>query len=161
MSLTGEIARTYRHPAEVVRSQLARGQREDRALLVLMLACGLIFVSQWPRLSREAHVTERPLEALLAGALMGWIFLAPLLLYGVAALSIVILRLAGQSPAPFAARLALFWAMLAASPLWLAHGLVAGLAGPGPALTSVGAVALLAFFWFWWSGLRTACGEVR
>ena len=160
MSLTAEIARTYRSPGVAVRSQLARGKREDRALLVLMLACGLIFVSQWPRLSREARMTDHSLEILMGGALLGWIFLAPLLLYGVAALSILVLRLAGRSPTPFAARLALFWALLSAAPLWLVHGLVAGLSGPGPALTVIGAVALAVFLWFWWSGLRAACGEV-
>ena len=160
MSLTAEIARTYRSPAAAVRSQVAGGRREDRALLVLMLGCGLIFVSQWPRLSREAHMDDRPVEVLMAGALMGWIFVAPLLLYGVAAISIFVLRLVGRPPVPFAARFALFWALLSASPLWLIHGLVAGLVGPGPALTAIGAVALSAFFWFWWSGLGAACGEM-
>jgi hypothetical protein len=122
-----------------------------------MLACGLIFVAQWPRLSREAHLTEQPLEMLMGGALLAWIFIAPLLLYGLAALSILALRLAGQAPRPFAARLGLFWALFAAAPLWLVHGLVAGFVGPGPVLTVLGAGAFAAFLWFWWSGLRAAC----
>jgi hypothetical protein len=126
-----------------------------------MLACVLIFVAQLPRLSREAHLTERPLEVLLGGALMAWVFVAPLLLYGVAALTILALRVAGRAPQPFAARLALFWALLSAAPLWLLHGLVAGLAGPGPMLTVVGAVAVASFLWFWWSGLKAACGSPR
>jgi hypothetical protein len=161
MSITAEIARTYRSPGAAVRSQLEHGKREDRALMVLMLACGLIFVAQWPRLSREAYLTDRPLEVLLGGALMAWIFVAPLLLYGLAAVSILVLRLVGRAPQPFAARFALFWALLSATPLWLLHGLVAGLAGPGPVLAAIGAVALAAFLWFWWSGLRTAWGSAR
>lgn len=161
MSLAGEIAQTYRAPGAVVRSRLGGSQREDRALLVLMLACGLVFVAQWPRLAREAYLTDRPLEILLGGALLAWIFVAPLLLYALAALSILVLRAAGRAPRPFAVRFALFWALLAAAPLWLVHGLVAGLIGPGPALTVIGAVALAAFFWFWWSGLRAACGSVH
>jgi hypothetical protein len=159
MSITAEIVRTYRSPRAAIRSRLARGAREDRALLILMLACGLIFVAQWPRLSREAHLTERPLEVLLGGALMAWIFVAPLLLYGVAALSILALRVAGRSPLPLAARLALFWALLCAAPLWLLHGLVAGLTGPGWELTLVGAVAVAVFLWFWSAGLKAACGS--
>lgn len=161
MSITAEIVRTYRAPGAAVRDQLARGKREDRALLVLMLACALIFVAQWPRLSREAHLTERPLDMLMGGALMGWLLVAPLLLYGLAALSIAVVRMAGFRVEPFAARFALFWALLAAAPLWLLHGLMAGLAGPGSSLTLVGALALAAFLWFWWAGLAAACRIVR
>lgn len=155
MSITAEIVRTYRSPTEAVRSQLARAG-EDRALFVLMLACVLIFIAQWPRLSREAYLTDRPLDVLIGGALMGWIFVAPLLLYGVAAISIGVLRLAGRGPRPVAARFALFWALLAAAPLWLVHGLIAGLFGPGAALTIVGVSSLATFLWFWWSGLKAA-----
>ena len=161
MSITAEIVRTYRSPGAAVRDQITRGKREDRSFLILMLACGLIFLAQWPRLSREAYLTDRPLEVLLGGALMGWIFLAPLLLYGLAAVSIVVLRASGRGPQPFAARFALFWALLAAAPMWLLYGLVAGLAGPGPVLTSVGALALAAFLWFWWAGLGAACRIAR
>jgi hypothetical protein len=98
---------------------------------------------------------------LLGGALMGWIFLAPLLLYGLAALSVVAMTVVGRRPDPFAARFALFWALLAAAPLWLVHGLVAGLAGPGPVQAAAGAVALAAFLWFWWAGVGEACRTAR
>ena len=161
MSITAEIVRTYRAPAAAIRAQLDRGRREERAFVVLMVACTLIFVAQWPRLSREAHLGDRPFDVLFGGALMGWIFVAPLLLYGLAALSIVVLRLLGRSPDAYAARFALFWALLAATPLWLLHGLVAGFAGPGPGLSAVGAVALGAFLWFWWAGLAAACRSPR
>jgi hypothetical protein len=157
MSITAQILRTYRSPGSVVRGQLSRGQREDRAFLVLMLACALIFVGQWPRLAREAHLMDQPVDILIGGALMGWIFVAPLLLYGVAAISILVLRALGRRPAPFAARFALFWALLSAAPLWLLYGLVAGLAGPGAPLALVGTLALAAFLWFWWAGLAAAC----
>lgn len=157
MSITSEILRTYRTPGAAVRGQIARGRREERAFLVLMLACALIFVAQWPRLSREAALSDRPLDVLMGGALMGWIFVAPLLLYGIAALSIVVLRALGRRPDPFAARFALFWALLAAAPSWLLHGLVAGVTGSGPVLSLVGALALAAFLWFWWAGLAAAC----
>ncbi|MBC7180364.1 MAG: YIP1 family protein [Roseovarius sp.] len=51
---------------------------------------------------------------------------------------------------------ALFWAFLAASPLILLHGLVAGFVGPGPGLQAVGLLWLLVFLWFWVSGLIEA-----
>jgi hypothetical protein len=156
MSIAAEIARTYRAPRDVVRDQVARGRREERGLVILMIACVLIFVAQWPRLSREAYLTGQPFEMLLGGALMGWVFVAPLLLYGLAALSIGVLRAVGRGPDPFAARFALFWALLAAAPVWLAHGLLAGLVGPGLMLGTAGAAALLVFLWFWAAGLRAA-----
>lgn len=161
MSIAAEIVRTYRSPRNVVRAQLARGRREDRGLVILILACVLIFVAQGPRLTREAHLTDQPFDMLLGGALMAWVFVAPLLLYGLAALSILVLRGFGRRPDPYAARFALFWALLAAVPAWLAHGLVAGFAGPGPLLSATGAVAFFVFVWFWVAGLAAACMEGR
>jgi len=46
--------------------------------------------------------------------------------------------------------------LLAASPLVLLHGLVAGFIGPGPGLQGVGLIWLVVFLWFWLSGLRQA-----
>ena len=157
MSITADIVRTYRSPGAVVREYAARGGGEDRAFLVLMLACGLIFVAQWPRLSREAYLTDRPLDMMIGGALMGWVFVAPLLLYVLAALSILLMRALGRAPRPADARFALFWALLSAAPLWLIYGLAAGFAGPGRTLSVIGAVAFAAFLWFWWAGLSAAC----
>ena len=150
MALTLDIAATYRNPRGVIRRQLAMGQREDRALMYLVLACGLIFVAQWPRLSRQAYLDDAvPLDALIGGALMGWFFIAPLALYGLAALSRVIARVMGGQGTWYSARLALFWALLAAAPLWLLNGLVAGFIGPGAGLQLTSLVALAVFLTFW------------
>ncbi|MBM9595834.1 YIP1 family protein [Roseitranquillus sediminis] len=159
MAVTADIARTYRAPRAVLRRLLDQGPREDRALGMAMLSCVLIFLAQWPRLSREAHLTGQELDMLIGGALFGWVFVAPLLLYGIAALSHLVARGFGGHGSWFAARLALFWALLSAVPLWLVHGLVAGFVGPGPLLTVVGALALGAFLWFWVAGLCEAEGE--
>ena len=118
------------HAREVLRRKLAGGAREDRALATLFGACLLIFVAQWPGLSRAAHLEpEIPLDARLGGALMAWLFIAPLAAYVIAAVSHAVARLLGGRGSWFGARLALFWALLAASPLWLLNGLVAGLIG--------------------------------
>jgi hypothetical protein len=150
MSLVANILATYRAPRHQLRRLLDMGQREDRVLIYLMLACALIFVAQWPRLSREAYLDpEIPLDARLGGALLGLLFLAPLALYGMAALTRLIAGVLGGSGSWYSSRLALFWSLLAAAPLWLLNGLVVGFAGPGLASNLTGAVALAAFVIFW------------
>lgn len=150
MALTQDIVATYKNPRAVMRRQLAIGQREDRVLMYLFLACGLIFVAQWPRLSREAFLNEEiPLNALLGGALLGWMFIAPLALYSIAALSRLVAKALRGQGSWYSARLALFWSLLASAPLWLLDGLTAGFIGPGPARSLTGAVAFGAFAIFW------------
>ena len=139
-----------------MRRMLAMGENEGRALAILMAGCALTFVSQWPRLAREAHLTEQDLNPLMGGALLGWVFIAPLAFYALAFLSHLAIRALGASGSAFASRLALFWAFLAASPLLLLHGLVAGFVGPGAGLNGVGIVWCAVFLWVWISNLRQA-----
>ena len=125
--------------------------------MLLMLGCALVFVAQWPRLARQAALSDAvPLDALLGGALFAWGVIVPLALYGVAAASHLIARLVGGQGAYYGARLALFWALVAAAPAWLLHGLVAGMIGPGAGLSIIGALALGAFLWIWLAGLVQA-----
>jgi len=156
MAVTRDITATYRGPGRVVRRLLEMGQREDRALAILMAGCVLVFVAQLPRLSREAHLTGEELNMLLGASLLAWVIVAPLLFYCIAALSHLVARLLGGRGGWYGARLALFWALLASSPLLLLHGLVAGFVGPGPALDGVGLLWLGIFAWFWAAGLRQA-----
>ncbi|MFB9150629.1 YIP1 family protein [Roseovarius ramblicola] len=156
MPVARDIVATYRGPRRVVRRLLEMGEREDRALVTLIAACVVVFVAQWPRLAREAHLTGQDLNPLLGGALLGWVFIAPLMLYALAFLSHGVARLVGGRGTMYGARLALFWAFLAASPLILLHGLVAGFIGPGPGLQGVGLIWCGVFLWFWISGLREA-----
>ncbi|WP_317054525.1 MULTISPECIES: YIP1 family protein [Roseovarius] len=156
MPVTTDIVATYRGPRTVFRRLLDMGENEGRALAILMAGCAVFFVAQWPALSREAHLTDQELNPLLGGSLMAWIFIAPLIFYAIAFVSQFVLRAMGGAVTGFATRLALFWAFLAASPLKLLHGLVAGFIGPGQALTIVGAIWLAVFLWFWVSNLREA-----
>lgn len=159
MAVTTEIFRSWRTPRDVLRRQLAQGVREDRALAILMVACVLIFVAQLPRLARQAHLSDDiPLQALFSGALLGWVFLAPLFFYALAAVSHLIARAFGGQGSWFGARLALFWALLAASPVWLFHGLVAGFIGPGIVLTAVSGLLAVLLLYIWLSGLHGAEG---
>lgn len=157
MSISADILRSYRAPRAVVRRQLATGPREDRALVFLILACLLFFVAQWPALSRAAQIDPSvPFEARVGGALTGVLFVLPLLSYGLASLLWLGLRPLGPITA-FGARLALFWAMLAVSPLVLAHSaLTAAVGAPGTATRLFGLLVLAAFVAILVSGLRAA-----
>ncbi|WP_112309136.1 YIP1 family protein [Pseudogemmobacter bohemicus] len=169
MSITTDIFRTWTRPGTVIREKLAGGPREDRALILLFAACLLLFVAQWPRLSREAFLAREAATA--AGtpldqvpgiqALMGinffvFLFVVPLIFYGIAALSAGVISAFGGRIDPYAARIALFWALLCTAPLMLFQGLLAGFSGPGPAVTVIGVLVALLFLWLWVKLLREA-----
>jgi hypothetical protein len=142
-----------------MRKLLAMGRREDRALAILISACFIIFVAQWPRLSREAHLSGEgapPLEAELAITFFAMLMIWPLMAYGLAGLTHLVARAFGGRGSWYSARLALFWSLLASTPAWLFHGLVSGFIGPGPAERAVGAFLLLAFLLIWGISLREA-----
>lgn len=159
MPVTTDIVATYRGPRKVVRRLMDLGRREDRLLAYLMGFAVVAFVAQLPRLSRVAHLEGQELDMLMGGALMGTVFILPLLLYVVAALGQLLARLLGSSVTGYGGRLALFWALLASTPVLLFHGLVAGFIGPGVEQFGVGMIWFALFFWFWISGLREAGTE--
>lgn len=157
MSLSTDIVRSWRSPRAVIRARLARLDGERSALFYLMMGCLLIFVAQWPRLSREAAMDDGiPFEGLMAGALFGWLFLAPLFFYAIAWLLGLALRLARRATPFLAVRLALFWALLAVSPLVLFQGALAALAGPGALAFASGLLVLALFMAILGAGLRVA-----
>lgn len=158
MAVTSDIVQSYRAPRAVLRRLHGRPgeRREARILVYLMLACVLICVAQGPRLAREAELDPSvPLEARLAGALFAWVFIAPLLFYVLAGFLALIGRIAGKVDG-FSVRLALFWALLVASPVVLLQGLVSGLIGQGIEAAAVFLVAAAVFCWVLVAGLRVA-----
>lgn len=184
MPVTTDILASYRRPRSVM-ARLLAGGADDRVAFAYLTA-GLVigFVSQLPALMRRANepdpefeaairaeagdvrpiesvgvpadIVDAKFEALMSGALMAWIFILPLLLYGVAALSLPLMRALGAKITGLGTRLALFWAFLAATPLKLFQGLVAGFIGPGPVLIAAWSLWLAVFLWFWASNLREA-----
>ncbi|MEC9311148.1 MAG: YIP1 family protein, partial [Pseudomonadota bacterium] len=54
---------------------------------------------------------------------------------------------------PYAARMALFWALLASAPVFLLNGLMEGFVGPSLQTSLTSALALVVFLWFWLAGL--------
>ena len=157
MAVTRDIVATYRGPGRVLARLLDAGPREDRALVILLAGCAVMFVAQWPKLARQAHQTGEDLQMLMGASLVALIFMLPLILYVVGWLSYLLLRvIGGGKSGSYPARLALFWALLAASPLMLLWGLVAGFIGAGAALNLTGLLWFAAFGWFWIAGLRQA-----
>lgn len=155
------IARSYRAPGEVV-AGLARGDlREPQVLFFMLLACGLIFVAQWPGLSRAATLDPSvSFEQRMGGALFGVMFMLPLLLYGVAGLLQLGLRLF-QPVAGLHVRLALFWALLAVTPLMLFQGGLSAMLGPQGAVMAFGFVVAGTFLYILGAGLRSVVQIAR
>ncbi len=141
----------------MIRARLADGVREDRALATVMGACFLIFVSRLPELSRMAHLDPSiPLDARLGSTLFVMLFVVPLVLYLVAALSHLVAKVFGGRGSWFSARLALFWALLALVPALLFLGLVRGFLGEGGTATGLGGLVFAGFLYLWISMLYEA-----
>jgi hypothetical protein len=153
MGVVSDIMRTYRTPRAVLRHRIGPEENERTALATIMIACFLIFIAQWPRLSREAFEAGQDLEMMVGGTLLAWIFIMPLVFYIIAGVLFAILKLARRPAVPYEVRMATFWALLAATPLWLFYGLTNGFLEAGAGTTIVGAVAFGAFAIFWVLGL--------
>lgn len=148
MSVARDIVRAYLRPREVFRRRVS-GAGEAQALALLFAACVLIFASQAPVNQRLAIETGADFQERMGGALFAWLFIVPLAAYALAGLSHAVARLFGGRATFFSARVALFWALLVAAPLWLLNGLVAGFIGPGLQSDIVGFLGLVAFLVHW------------
>ena len=157
MSTARAILRSYLAPRQVL-SEQSSGAGEERALAWVMIASMLFFIARLPAISRQAHLNPDgpPFDALAGGAFLGAVLLAPLFFYALAALSHFVARVFGGKATWLEARLALFWALLAVTPLVLFQGLVAGFIGEGVQLTIVSVVTFVAFLYIWLSGLSAA-----
>jgi len=161
MAVTTQILRTYRHPRRVMRALIASNgadnRPEARGLVYLLLGCLLIFVGQIPGLVAMADLGEgaAPRDARLAITFFAWIFIWPLIFYALAALSHLLARLVGGKGRGADARLALFWAVLAVSPLFLIRGL-AEVAGNAAALFAINILVAVAFIVIWAASLIEA-----
>jgi len=156
MAVTTDILRTWRAPRQVIRDLLAMGHREDRALAYLMAACAMIFVAQWPRLTREAHFLGEDLSQRIGYEMTSWLIVWPLFFYLLALALHGVLLLVRAKGSWFGARLALFWALLASSPMMLLYGLLVGFLGQTTGTHLVGGAWLLAVIVFLIQGLREA-----
>lgn len=149
MAVTSDIVASWRHPRRVLATHLARGRSEPFAFSLLLVFLLLAFVAQWPRLSRQSVLMpDVPLVQGLVGTGLALLATIPVF-YLIAAASHGLARLAGGKGGFYGARLALFMALLATSPLVLLHGLTLGFTGSGLQSVLVGGVAFAAFFIIW------------
>lgn len=156
MAVTDNIVATYRAPGRAMREILSGERHEARALSYLLAALMIIHVAQWPAMSRAAVLQpDVPMSQRLFAAFLAVLAAIPVF-YGLAALSHLMLRAFGGGGSYFGARIALFWALLAVTPLMLLQGLVAAFAGPGTLLMLTGLAVFAVFLWFWGTGLRIA-----
>ncbi len=156
MTVTTDLVATWRSPRAAVRRHLARGVSEPFAFTLLLVFLILAFVGQWPAAAREAYLADEPSAApRILGRALAVLATIPLW-YGLAALSRLVARALGGKGSWYGARIALFWALATVGPLMLLQGLVIGMIGPGPALTTVNILVGLAFLWLWLTMLHEA-----
>ena len=157
MAVTVDIVRAHTRPRTVMAKLLSMGHREDRILAMLMGACFIMFAAQWPYRARQSHLEGSNLTDMLQTDMFGLIFVMPLMMYGFAALSHLIAKVFRGKGTWFGARLALFWALLASTPILVLWGLAKGFVGPDhPATGIVAALWFAIFLWIWLSSLFEA-----
>ena len=161
MSISNDVFRAWVRPRAVMRRLLDAGERENRALAILMAGCLLIFVAQWPRLVRLSEGIDLPagaevqeLSQLIAYSLVSWLIVWPLIFYIAAGITRILARVVRGKGTGYGARLAMFWAVLASTPAALLYGLLAGFNGKTVGTQAVGAVWLVGFLWIWIQSLR-------
>ncbi|MCU0802544.1 MAG: YIP1 family protein [Rhodobacteraceae bacterium] len=149
MPLTTDLVESWRRPRKVVRRHLDRGRSEPFAFSLLAVFLILAFIAQWPVAQRAAFEDgNSPLAPRLLAIALALLATIPLW-YGLAALSRVIARAFGGRGTWYGTRIALFWSLVAVTPVMLLQGMVAGMIGPSPGLTVVQVFAGLAFVVFW------------
>jgi hypothetical protein len=126
---------------------LGIGKREDRIFAMLLGGCLVLFMSQWPYRSRQSHLSGQTLTDYIQHDALALIFILPLLAYGFAGLLRLVSRVFGAKADYYTARLAFFWALLAASPTVILSGLVKGFMGLGVVNSVVGALWFFIFLW--------------
>ena len=122
MSATREIVKAYRGFGASMRRQIESSPGEERLLVYVVIACLIYFVARVPdllSLSASQATEEVSSIAVFITNLVGSFFFAPLMLYGLAAMSHIIARAFKGSGSFFNARLALFWALLITAPIAL------------------------------------------
>lgn len=156
MAVTTDLVATWARPRQVLRQLLARGRSEPFALSLLLVFLMLAFIGQWPGAARAAFLAGEPSAwPRILPTAYGLLAAIPFL-YGLAALGHLAARAMGGQGSWYGARVALFWALACVGPLLLLQGLVAGMIGPGPALTAVRLIVGLAFLWLWATLLHEA-----
>jgi hypothetical protein len=149
MSVSSDIVESWRRPRTVVRRHMNRGRSEPFAFSLLVTFLLLAFVAQWPGASRAAfEAGNQPVSPRLLAIGLGLLATIPLW-YGLAAVSRLVAKLCGGRGSWYGARIALFWSLVAITPMMLLQGMVAAMVGSSPGLTLVSGLAAVIFVVFW------------
>lgn len=153
MSVTSDILESWRRPRVVVRRLLDQGKSEPFAFSLLVTGLVLFYISRTPLLARIAYKQPEPLlTPWLLGSALGLAATVPIW-YMIAAFAHLVAQLLGGKGSFYGGRIALFWALVAASPALLTSGLVAGVGGSSDIF---GLIAGMIFVMFWVMMLREA-----
>ena len=98
------------------------------------------------------------LQQLMGGALMGWIFMAPLMFYCLALILYWITRPFVKHLTAAQMRVIVFWSLVVAVPVLLLHGLVAGFIGPSLQKQIIGLLWVLVVLRTCVAGIRSTKG---
>ncbi|MEP3345991.1 MAG: YIP1 family protein [Litoreibacter sp.] len=149
------IFESYREPRKVARRFRDAGADEGTGLGWLFAACILFFVALLPSLARTSHLSngDAPLFGLALGTFFGTLLLAPIFFYVVASMSHLVAKAFGGQGTPTDARLAMFWGLLASTPLVLFQGLVKAMIGAGLQANMVALASFAVFLWVWINSL--------
>jgi Na+(H+)/acetate symporter ActP len=152
MSLLLDIVAAYKAPKREMRRHIDNVIAEEQTLFFAMLFGGLSFLAQLPDIAKRAHITEQSLSAMAGAQFIASVFMMPLLMYGIAAISHLIMARFGGQGDHIGARRALFWAGVVTAPVLLLSAVVNTFV---PDLRMIGAVITsVVFFWQWLSNLK-------
>ena len=131
---------------------LDNGIREEQTLFFAILFGLLSFLSLLPALAKHAFLTNESLSALAAAQFISSVFMMPLLMYGIAAVSHLILKYFGGQGDYIGARRALFWAALVTTPAILLTSIAEAYFSEISTILSV--ITTMIFVWQWVSNLK-------
>lgn len=155
MSLVVEIFSSLRHPRKTIKKQLDAEVSEERNLFFVMFFAVMSLLAQLPTIAIEARSSEESFANLTALKLASFIFVTPLVLYGIAFIFNQAMRFFGGHANGAQARRVLFWAAVTSIPFLLLSGLINGLGAEKYAVI-ISIVTVLVFLWQWGIGMHEA-----
>lgn len=156
MSVLADIVQSWRGPSKVLRRHLQRGKSEAFAFTFLVVFLLICLVAQWPEAARVTVLNpEIPVVAQLLPRALALLATIPVW-YALAALGKLAVQGLGRPVSWYAARVALFWALVSVTPLVLLMGLIAGMIGPGRQMAVIGGITFALFMGHWVLNLREA-----
>ena len=135
-----------------MKRHLDNGIREEQTLFFAILFGLLSYLSLLPALAKHAFLTNESLSALAAAQFISSVFMMPLLMYGIAAVSHLILKYFGGQGDYIGARRALFWAALVTTPAILLTSIAEAYFSEISTILSV--ITTIIFVWQWVSNLK-------